>query len=527
MPIKVGESMELFKLYGSILVEDKAAMNSLQKVDKEGSKLAGGFSKLGGIIAGAFSVAAIVGFGKKVVEASANLQAMEAQFDQVFKGEENSQAVGRITKQVDDLGIHADRLTGTWNKFGGQVKGAGMEGEKALTAVDKATRLAADGAAFYDKSLESSSDSLASFMKGNFAAGDAIGVFTNAKQMDVKSNEMYGKSWADLTESERQWLLLDTVEKTYEMNGAMGQAARESTSYENVMGNLRATFERLWAVIGEPVLEIFLGVVQKVTKWIEDNMPAIEKTVKSIFIGIKEVWNTVLEPVLTVLWDVFKGILNFVVRNWPTIKTVIENVFDGIKYVWDNVLKPVFDVLLDVIGKIVNFIKDNFPGMQTTVKNVFDGIGKAVEGVIGIFDGVIGVVKDAWNWLTKWNDEDVEDKTLKGGGGRSFDTGSTTGSRARNATAASGLSYVPIDGYITELHRGERILTAKENQAYSNNGGNLASQIIQGLINAGITKPATIVLDGKAVGKGLIKVVDNGLNENSTDDRIGKGALTW
>ena len=46
--------------------------------------------------------------------------------------------------------------------------------------------------------------------------------------MDVASNEMYGKSWADLTESERQWLLLDTVEKTYEMNGAMGQATREA-----------------------------------------------------------------------------------------------------------------------------------------------------------------------------------------------------------------------------------------------------------------------------------------------------------
>ena len=71
------------------MVEDKAAMNSLSKVDKEGSKLAGGFSKLGGIIAGAFSVAAVIGFGKKIIEASANLGAMEAQFDQVFKDGEN------------------------------------------------------------------------------------------------------------------------------------------------------------------------------------------------------------------------------------------------------------------------------------------------------------------------------------------------------------------------------------------------------------------------------------------------------
>lgn len=513
--------MEIFKLYGSILVEDKAAMNSLSKVDKEGGKLAGGFGKVGKIIAGAFSVAAIVSFGKKVVEASANLQAMEAQFDQVFKGQENEKAVERINKQVDDLGINADRLTASWNSFGGQVKGAGMESEQALTAVDKATRLAADSAAFYDTSLESSSASLASFMKGNFAAGDAIGVFTNAKQMDVKSNEMYGKSWKDLTESERQWLLLDTVEKTYEMNGAMGQAARESKSYENVMGNLRATFERLWAVIGEPVLEIFLGVVQTVTKWIEDNMPAIETTVSGIFIGINEAWNTILKPALSILWDMFKGILDFVIENWPTISKVIGSVFKGVKYVWDTVLKPVFDALLDIIGGVIDFIKDNFPGMQKTVENVFGGIGKAVDKVTGIFDDVTGAIKKAWDWLTKWNEEDVKDNTPKSGGGRSIST------KPRNATAASGLDYVPIDGYITELHRGERVLTSKENQAYSNNGGNIANQIVQGLINAGITKPATIILDGKAVGKGLINVVDNELNKNLNNNKLGKGAVVW
>ena len=57
--------------------------------------------------------------------------------------EKMKKAIAGITKQVDDLGIHADRLTGTWNKFGGQVKGAGMDSEMALTAVDKATRLAA------------------------------------------------------------------------------------------------------------------------------------------------------------------------------------------------------------------------------------------------------------------------------------------------------------------------------------------------------------------------------------------------
>ena len=33
-----------------------------------------------------------------------------------------------------------------------------------------------------------------------------------------------------------------------------------------------------------------------------------------------------------------------------------------------------------------------------------------------------------------------------------------------------GLSYVPFDGYIAELHKGERVLTAREADEYRKNG---------------------------------------------------------
>lgn len=221
--------------------------------------------QIGGLVAGAFAVDKIIGFTKGVVETTATLNAMEAQFDQVFQGTDNIVALNNLAIASDELGIHVNRLKEGYNMFGAQVKGAGMVGVKAMNATDQATRLAADAAAFYDKSLENTSASLSSFMKGNFQAGDAIGVFTNAKQMDVKANKMLNKSWADLTEAERQWLLLDTVEKTYQLNGAMGQAKRESGEYENVMGNLKATWEKFQQVIGQPILNMTLGVMKAFT----------------------------------------------------------------------------------------------------------------------------------------------------------------------------------------------------------------------------------------------------------------------
>lgn len=36
-----------------------------------------------------------------------------------------------------------------------------------------------------------------------------------------------------------------------------------------------------------------------------------------------------------------------------------------------------------------------------------------------------------------------------------------------NGSHADGLSYVPFDGYVAQLHQGERVLTAEENKAYT------------------------------------------------------------
>lgn len=279
--------MELFRLFGTILIDDKKAVKTLQDFDKKGKEVTKGsekftsaLSKVGKAVVAGFSVKAVVAFGKSTIETTAKLEAMDAQFEQIFKGAEGEKALAGIAKQAKELGIHADRLTVSWNSFGAQFKGAGMDATASMESTTLATKLAADSAAFYDKSLETTSASLASFLKGNFAAGDAIGVFTNAKQMDVKANELLGKSWADLTESERQWLLLDTVEKTYEMNGASGQAAREMNNWENVTGNLKAIWDRFIAGIGTPLLEGATVAVQSLTggiEWLQGKVDAIRE----------------------------------------------------------------------------------------------------------------------------------------------------------------------------------------------------------------------------------------------------------
>lgn len=283
--------MELFKIFGSIVIDDEKAIKTLKEADKEARNNTKSLNevekKLNGIgkaMVAAFSVAAITKFTKSAIETSAKLQAMDAQFEQVF-GNDTQSMMEKITDISKELNIHTDRLKESASSFAAQFKGAGMDATEAMTNTERALLLASDGAAFYDKSLGDVSASMASLMKGNFAAGDAIGVFTNATEMSRISQEKFGLTWQQLTEAQKQDLLLQKIDETYQLNGAMGQAQREMSNWENVTGNLKATWERFLATVGEPILEKATEILNGVTdaiEWMTENLDIVIPVVSAL-----------------------------------------------------------------------------------------------------------------------------------------------------------------------------------------------------------------------------------------------------
>jgi hypothetical protein len=492
---------EIFSMLGNVLINKGDAMKDIDEVtghaEKSEPKVGGAMKKIGLAIGGAFAVGQVVAFGKKMIETTASLQAMRAQFDQVF-GQDSETAQKKINAQAAELGIHADRLTDSWNSFGAQTKGAGMDAAKSLEATEKATRLAADSAAFYDTNLETASASIASFMKGNFAAGDAIGVFTNAKQMDVKANEKYGKSWADLSEEERQWLLLDTIDKTYELNGAMGQAARESDSWANQTGNLKAAWNGFLEKIGTPVL----GVAVKVVKSLSEGVMWLAEQAETYLVPVFE---DVVDFVGDNLTPIFQDLKDWFVENWPKIKDAVMDAYNKIKPAFDRLVESVKDYIIPIVQDLWERFQTIWPGIQALFEAVFpiivdliagafDAISNVIDIIKGIYDAIkpgldgaaeifgsvfkgiadaVNKVKDALQWaidkLNLWNNTKMGSKSANvsttglsssgrehGGGGRAFATGSR---------------YIPFDMEAT-VHEGEMIVPKSENP-YANSGGKI------------------------------------------------------
>lgn len=245
-------------------IDSKGFEKGVKNINSSVSQLSGKLGTLKTKIAAAFSVAAIVAFGKKALETAASVNAANSAMSQTF-GELEGAASAAITRVADESGILETRLKSTATGIYAFAKTSGMDSASALGMMKEALRVAADSAAYYDRSLEDTSETLKSFLKGNYANDAALGLSATEYTRNAAAMKLYGKSFQNLSEAQKQLTLLQMVKDANDLSGATGQAAREADGWENVIGNLKEAWKQLIAVIGQPVLKLAIPVVQSMT----------------------------------------------------------------------------------------------------------------------------------------------------------------------------------------------------------------------------------------------------------------------
>ncbi|MEA0552962.1 hypothetical protein U1P98_04460 [Lysinibacillus irui] len=249
-----------------------------------------------GIVAGVFAVDKIKNFGLDSIEAAAGFQAMDAQFEQVFSDAQQHASEG-LNKIAKDTGMLPERLKGSFTQIAAFAKTTGADTADALSLTERATLAAADSAAFYDRSIEEVIENMQSFLKGNFENDAALGISATETTRNAKANELYGKSFIKLNESQKQLTLMAMVEDGNKLSGALGQAARESDAYENQLGNLKQSWMNLKGKIGGPLLQPFVDGMASASQWIEnldtdklvgkiDHVVSFVRTAKDTFMSL-------------------------------------------------------------------------------------------------------------------------------------------------------------------------------------------------------------------------------------------------
>lgn len=219
--------------------------------------------------------------GKEALEAAADINAANSQMQQTF-GNLKSAAEGAMKSVADNSSILQTRLQNVGTSIYAFAKTTGMDSVSALKMMEEALQVTADSAAYYDRSLEDTAESLKSFLKGNFENDAALGLSCTETTRNAAANKLYGKSYIELSEAQKQLTLLQMVKDANALSGAEGQAAREADGWENVIGNLKESWRQLLAVIGQPVLSAAVTVVKSITTELQKLTAVANSAVKAL-----------------------------------------------------------------------------------------------------------------------------------------------------------------------------------------------------------------------------------------------------
>lgn len=439
--------MELFKLFATIAIRNNEANDAIDdttgKAEKSESKISSAFKKIGTAVVSYFAVDKIKDFGLACINAASDLEATSAQFSQVF-GDLEDTASKNLSAIADSTGVVENRMKGSYTKIAAFAKTTGMDTADALGLADRAMVAIADSAAFYDRTLEETTESLQSFLKGNYENDAALGLSCTETTRNAAANQLYGKSFKDLSEQQKQLTLLQMVEDANKLSGAMGQSARETDTWTNQTGNLKQAWQDLKANLGTTVLSTVVDVVKSLSEkvqnasekfdewkpkiqnvidkskemadWVRENktlLLALGGVIASVTAGmiaftIAEKAKTIATQLHTaatfaeklgvlgvntamlaspITWIVAAivaliAIIVLLVKNWDKVKEVASNVWDKIKEVWGSVSEW---FKTNVIDPIVNF----FQGLWDKVVEIWEGIKNAISFAFQLIANII------------------------------------------------------------------------------------------------------------------------------------------
>lgn len=224
------------------------------------TKISNSFKKIGLAVAGAFSVKAIVNFGKECINLGSDLAEVQNVVDVTFttmSDKVNSFAQNAMTSYGLSETI-AKKFTGT---FGAMAKSYGFTEQQSYDMATALTGLAGDVASFYNLSQDEAYTKLKSVFTGETESLKDLGVVMTQTSLDSFAlANGFGKTTSAMTEAEKVSLRYAFVQQ--QLAGAQGDFTRTSDSWANQVRVLQLRFDSLKATIGQGLINVLTPVIK-------------------------------------------------------------------------------------------------------------------------------------------------------------------------------------------------------------------------------------------------------------------------
>ena len=507
--------MELFKLMGSVFVDNEKANKSIRETDSLASKVGKGFQNMGSLAVSAGKVVATgvgavaTAMGGVVANTLESISTIEKFSATTNTSVEEYQKLDGVMKT---MGWSMEDAAGDFAALSEKMMEAATTGEgeafemfqKLGVAVeDSSGKLRNTGDVFNDmimglQNVEDATErqAIASIMLGTTSEELApLLKMTNEEFTAMKDNvNVIDEDNINKTlEFKKSW---DTLKQTFstvviELGTSLMPLFQSLAEWVvTYMPEIQAVISKAFEIVSQ-VIDVAVNSIQTLITWFKNIVESANTTgteTNAIWVGIKSVFKTTFDNIIALVQAFIKMFQSFW-ENWgDTIMILVKGVWENIKIVFGTVFKVITDLLeiftslfsgdwqgfLEGIAKLVddiwNGICDLWANMLDTLiellKNIVPKMLEAGKNMMnGLWDGIKGV----WSNISNWVGEKVEwlaDKLTFWDNGTKKMNDSTSVS-VRDGSHANGLSYVPWDGYMMEAHLGERLLTAEENVEYT------------------------------------------------------------
>lgn len=341
------------------------------------------------------------------VQSAADVRAETAQYAQTF-GELAGEADAAIQQVADSANTLPSLLKPAATSIYAFARSSGADTAQAMDLMAQSMQVAVDAAAYYDRSLSDVTETLQSFLKGNYENDAALGVSATEATRNAQAMEMFGQAFNDLTEIQKQEALLQMVVDAQELSGAMGQAAREADGWQNVQGNLNEAWRQFAAVKGQAMLDALIPAMQEVTgllTGLTDGSLSAGQAMQQAFGYISQQVGQLFDQLPSItsslgglganLWNGLSAILPQIeqagLQLIDALKTGIANNYPALMDAFLTAITNATANLRNVAGTLVDAGLDL---ILSLAQGFADGIPSLIENVPQIVTNIAGIIND-------------------------------------------------------------------------------------------------------------------------------------
>ncbi len=404
-------ALEIFKLVGSIFVDNDAANKSIKKTDEKaqgfGKTLLKGIGTAGKWAAGLVAGAAAVATG---ITAAANSTA--AACDEIDK---MSQKIGISREAYQELdfilsqnGMDVNKLQSGMKTLVNSMQSASEGSAKAVSAFD-ALGVSATNA---DGSLRSQEDVF-------YDSIAALQAMSNETERNAIANQLFGKSATELAPllNSGAGSMEELRQKAHDLGLVLNDdVVNSGVNLTDTMDQLKRSFSAIGANLGG----VLMPVVQNVAQFIIDNMPTIQSAVQqlapvlttlfqelvpplldlasSLLPAIIQLFNAIMPLISKIITAIVPVIINLLQKLLPLIVQIIEQVLPIFIQLIDALLPIITEIINTVLPIILDLIQAILPPLldliQAILPVVLDLIQKILPFILQVTEQVLPMIVD-------------------------------------------------------------------------------------------------------------------------------------